>query len=346
MVLSLSMIACDKGSQNGGDLPEEINPSDVVKDNDDDENSTVASSLKFSFPNGASSVFKSLFTDEFDISAVEYCVIYTNVDTKTTTEGKRGNLSVGMIEKITDSSVKNEDGTLKNFVNDFCTKDGNDVVTSVKWQKGHYTVWVKAEGIEGSFALHLQDKLNPTPTVRFFIDAKDNSGRIANIQFKTVSVNDGVATVQLEEGVTFANWDEFADTFRMSIEKDSAGEAKALASVIVNGKTYSPTSQNFPLVIDSSLQGKTMTTAWTNDTVTVNFNLAVPSGAIVESGKNNPSDNAELQKILTQSVRRNIGKAKAPQTDAFNVFTGYYFAGWYLDSDTSDGEVNTDKDTL
>lgn len=346
VVLSLSMIACDKGSQNGGDLPEEINPSDVVKDNDDDENSTVASSLKFSFPNGASSVFKSLFTDEFDISAVEYCVIYTNVDTKTTTEGKRGNLSVGMIEKITDSSVKNEDGTLKNFVNDFCTKDGNDVVTSVKWQKGHYTVWVKAEGIEGSFALHLQDKLNPTPTVRFFIDAKDNSGRIANIQFKTVSVNDGVATVQLEEGVTFANWDEFADTFRMSIEKDSAGEAKALASVIVNGKTYSPTSQNFPLVIDSSLQGKTMTTAWTNDTVTVNFNLAVPSGAIVESGKTNPSDNAELQKILTQSVRRNIGKAKAPQTDAFNVFTGYYFAGWYLDSDTSDGEVNTDKDTL
>lgn len=132
--------------------------------------------------------------------------------------------------------MKNDDGTLKNFVDDFCTKDEKGVVTSVKWQKGHYTVWVKAEGIEGSFALHLQDKLNPTPTVRFSIDAKDNNGRIANIQFNTVSVKDGVATVQLEEGVTFANWDEFTDAFRMSIEKDSAGEAKALESVTVNGK--------------------------------------------------------------------------------------------------------------
>lgn len=89
-----------------------------------------------------------------------------------------------------------------------------------------------------------------------------------------------------------------------------------------------------------------MTTAWTNDTVTVKFNLAVPSGAIVESGKINPNNNAELQKLLTQSVRRNIGKAKAPQTDTFNVFTGYYFAGWYLDADTSDGEVNIEKDTI
>lgn len=345
VVLAMSMIACDKSSQNGGDLPEEINPSDVVEGKDDSENATVTSSLKFSFPEGASSVFKSLFTDEFDISAVEYCVIYTNVDTKTTTEGKRGNLSVGMIEKITDSTVKNDDGTLKNFVDDFCTKDEKGVVTSVKWQKGHYTVWVKAEGIEGSFALHLQDKLNPTPTVRFSIDAKDNNGRIANIQFNTVSVKDGVATVQLEEGVTFANWDEFTDAFRMSIEKDSAGEAKALESVTVNGKKYDSTS-GFPLVIDSSLQDKTMTTAWTNDTVTVKFNLAVPSGAIVESGKINPNNNAELQKLLTQSVRRNIGKAKAPQTDTFNVFTGYYFAGWYLDADTSDGEVNIEKDTI
>ena len=112
VVLAMSMIACDKSSQNGGDLPEEINPSDVVEGKDDSENATVTSSLKFSFPEGASSVFKSLFTDEFDISAVEYCVIYTNVDTKTTTEGKRGNLSVGMIEKITDSTVKNDDGTL------------------------------------------------------------------------------------------------------------------------------------------------------------------------------------------------------------------------------------------
>ena len=130
------MIACDKSSQNGGDLPEEINPSDVVEGKDDSENATVTSSLKFSFPEGASSVFKSLFTDEFDISAVEYCVIYTNVDTKTTTEGKRGNLSVGMIEKITDSTVKNDDGTLKNFVDDFCTKDEKGVVTSSNGKRG------------------------------------------------------------------------------------------------------------------------------------------------------------------------------------------------------------------
>lgn len=344
LVLSLSMFACNKNAQNGGDLPEEINPSDIIN-NDDDDDGNMTASLKFSFPEGAPSVFNSLFTDEFDISKVEYCVVYTNTESKATTEGKRGNLSVGMIKKITDSTKKDENGILINFVEEFCTTDGSGNVTAVNWQKGHYTVWVEAEGIEGSFALHLQDKLNPTPSVTFNIDAKDGN-RKANILFKTVSVdNDGIATVRLDQGLTFETWDNFADEFRMSIEKDSAGEAKALDGVKINGKTYNATS-GFPLVIDASWQGKTMETLWTDDTVTVTFNLAIPSGAEIADGKINPSDNDALKAALTQTVRRNTGKAVAPQTDLVNVLTGYHFAGWYLDADTTDGEFNAEKDTV
>lgn len=73
------------------------------------------------------------------------------------------------------------------------------------------------------------------------------------------------------------------------------------------------------------------------------FNLAVPSDAQLESGKVNPSENPDFKS--TQTVRRSYGKAVAPATDIFNVYSGYYFAGWYLDNGTKAGEWD-ENDTL
>lgn len=108
VVLAISMVACNKGAQNAGRLPGEINPSDVIVDNGDDGPMTTR--LKFSFPKGVSSVFKSLYVDEFDISDVEYCVVYLNTKTNATTEGIHGNLSENMLETEDDrANVKKQD---------------------------------------------------------------------------------------------------------------------------------------------------------------------------------------------------------------------------------------------
>lgn len=325
VVLAISMVACNKGAQNAGRLPGEINPPDVIVDNGDD--GPMTTHLKFSFPKGVSSVFKSLYVDEFDISDVEYSVVYLNTKTNATTEGIHGNLSENML----------------------ATEDDR---ANVK-KAGHHQIRVKVETgkdsdgnavyAKGSFALHLQDRLAPAERVTLTFNLMDGDRR-ANASFGTTSQNGQTVSVGVDSGVKIASWDEFTSTFRMTIEDEGEGKpARALESVSVNNKTYSATSNNFPLTIDSSFNNKTFQTKWTNDTVNVTFNLAVPSDAQLESGKTNPLDNPEFK--TTQTVRRSYGKAVAPSTDIFNVYSGYYFAGWYLDNGSQKG-VWDDGDTL
>lgn len=196
---------------------------------------------------------------------------------------------------------------------------------------------------KGSFALHLQDRLAPVERVTLTFNLMDGERR-ANAAFGTTSQNGQTVSVGVDSGVSIASWDEFISTFRMTIEDEGEGKpARALESVSVNNKTYSATSNNFPLTIDNSFNNKTFQTKWTNDTVNVTFNLAVPSDAQLESGKTNPLDNPEFK--TTQTVRRSYGKAVAPATDIFNVYSGYYFAGWYLDNGTKAGEWD-ENDTL
>lgn len=321
-ILTVSMVACNKGSQDAGKLPDEINPSDIIDDNDD---SPLTAQLRFSFPKGATSVFNSKFTDEFDISDVEYYVVYLNTQTQAITEGMHGNLSESMLQTDEDKANVKKAGHHQIKVQVEIGKD-----------EENNPVYVK-----GSFALHLQDRLAPENKVQIKFNLKDGN-RVATPQFNC-SVTDGIATVSVLEGVKFETWDEFISTFRMTIDEDGNLPAKALESVSVNGNVYSATSKNFPLVINDSFNGKTFATKWTNDTVNVTFTLAVPSDAVLEDGKVAPSDNEDFE--ATQTVRRNLERAVAPATDILNVYYGYYFAGWYLDNGTTKG-VWDENDTI
>lgn len=323
-ILTIGMVACNKGSQDAGKLPGEINPPDIIDDNDDD--GPLTAQLRFAFPKGATSVFYSMFTDEFDISDVEYYVVYLNTQTQAITEGMHGNLSESMLQTDEDKANIKKAGHHQIKVQVELGKD-----------EENNPVYVK-----GSFALHLQDKLAPVNKVQLNFNLMDGERR-ATAHFNCSVSNDGIATTSVLEGVEFKTWDEFISTFRMTIEKDGNLPAKALESVSINNKVYSATSTTFPLVINDSLNGKTFTTKWTNDTVNVTFALAVPSDAALEDGKVAPSDNEDFE--ATQTVRRNFERAVAPATDILNVYNGYYFAGWYLDNGTTKG-VWDENDTI
>lgn len=325
VVLAISMVACNKGAQDAGKLPDSINPSDIIETGGDD--GPMTAQLKFSFPKGVTSVFKSMFVDEFDISDVEYCVVYLNTQTNATTEGIHGNLTENMLQTDEDRANVKRAGhhQIKVQVETGKDDDGNAVYA------------------KGSFALHLQDRLAPVERVTLTFNLMDGERR-ANAAFGTTSQNGQTVSVSVDSGVSIASWDEFISTFRMTIEDEGEGKpARALESVSVKGATYSAMSKNFPLTIDNSFNNQTFSTKWTNDTVNVKFNLAVPSDAQLESGKVNPSENPDFKS--TQTVRRSYGKAVAPATDIFNVYSGYYFAGWYLDNGTKAGEWD-ENDTL
>lgn len=325
VVLAISMVACNKSAQDASKLPDSIDPSDIINTNGDD--GPMTAQLKFSFPKGVTSVFKSMYVDEFDISDVEYCVVYLNTQTNATTEGIHGNLTENMLQTDEDRANVKRAGhhQIKAQVETGKDDDGNAVYA------------------KGSFALHLQDRLAPVERVTLTFNLMDGERR-ANAAFGTTSQNGQTVSVSVDSGVSIASWDEFISTFRMTIEDEGEGKpARVLESVSVKGATYSATSKNFPLTIDNSFNNQTFSTKWTNDTVNVKFNLAVPSDAQLESGKVNPIENPDFKS--TQTVRRSYGKAVAPATDIFNVYSGYYFAGWYLDNGTKAGEWD-ENDTL
>ncbi len=319
-ILTVSMVACNKGSQNAGKLPGTIDPSDIIGSGG--EEGPMTSYLKFSFPEGATSVFYSMYVDEFDISKVRYSVVYMNTETKVTTEGVHGNLSEDMLATDEDKANVKKAGH-------------HQIKVQVKIGENDENKPVYATG---SFALHLQDRLAPQEFVSLRFDLKDGE-RLAKADFGTPSKDGRYVTANVSAGVKISSWDEFTSTFRMSIDSEGEGKpARALESVTVNGKTYSATSDNFPLVIDKTLNGKTFTTKWTNDTVTVNFIVAAPKDAKLEDGKQNPE-------LKSQTVQRTYGKAIAPDSDQLNVYYGYYFAGWYVDSGKQEG-VWDEGDTL
>lgn len=302
VVLTATLVACN-GSQDIGKLPDDIGPGHIVDGGDD---TVYQSYLKFYFPNGAPSVFNALYCDEFDVSEVEYSIVYTNGSV--TTEVAGGNLTESMIAKVMDGD---EDIT-------------EQLGTPFEWRKGHFMVHASAtldngKKVEGSFALHLKDRYQPAPTVTVTFDLRDNESK-AQAYFGKTSDDGTKATVTLGSGITFASWDEFTDAFRMSLD------GKALESVTVGQKVLKQ-DQGFPFVLDDTYDAKTFVPKWTEDTVEVTFVLNVPSDATVAYGCEDPRTNFDS----SQTVVRSSGKATAPDIDVINVFNGYYFGGWYLD---------------
>ena len=306
VLLTLSLVACNT-SQAIDKLPGEIGAGDV---NENKNNGKINAYLKFSMPKAASSVFSSIYSDEFSMSDVEYSIVYA--DNASTTVVNGGNLSDSMVTKVIDNSGK-----------DVLSELGSPIV----WRKGHYMVYVSVsldsgKSAEGSFALHLKDRYVETEQVTLSFDLNDNKATAYFGTFKN-----GKGSVKIDKGLTFASWSEFTDTFRMVCE------GKALNSVTYSGGTLSATSGfgngGFTISSDTSFKAN-----WTDNVINATLLLNAPD-ASVQYGKSDPVLKSAdgKQDLTSQKVVRGTGKIQAPDVDKFNVFNGYYFAGWYQDND-------------
>lgn len=294
-ILALCLVACNKGVQDLSKLPDEVGGKgeDFVY---------TDAYLKFAFHDQPSSVFSAIYVKDFDVSKVTYSIVYTNG--KITTEVNGGSL--------TEDMVVEEDRPLLSKV-------------------GHHMIHVSAtlddgKVATGSFALHLKDNSHAVERVTWKFSLGDSgSSRLATAYFG--SVNQGVATIELDKGVTFTSWEEFVREFRMSLN------GKALVALTYDGGKLSPTQgfeNGFVATKDLNFRGE-----WTDDIINVSFNLNLPKDATLIDGVDPP-------KVETsQAVDRNVGKIIAPKTETFNVYNGYYFAGWY--EDDGDGNLENDK---
>lgn len=306
VLLTLSLAACNAGAQDVDALPDNIGAGDVNQNNNGSGN--VNAYLKFSMPEKASSVFSSIYVDEFDVSDVKYSIVYT--DGKTTTEVNGGDLTQDMIVA--------EDRPL-------LEKAGHHMIRVA-------TTLSNGSEVKGSFALHLKDRYVPTPqvTLTFVLEQ--------NVQAFFGKTENGKVSVQVDQGITFESWYDFTDAFRMTCT------GKALNAVKYSGNTLSATSGfgTKGFTINSNIE---FTPEWTANVYNVELRLNKPADATVQQGKEEPklvsSDGDSLE---NQSVVRGTGKIQSPVVDKFNVFNGYYFAGWYKDVD-GDG-VWSEKDTL
>jgi len=299
LIMLLSLAACNKQTSDPNKLPNDINSGT----SSGTEVETTAS-LKFSFPIEPSSVFNSIYVDEFDLeSYVQYSIAYSDKKTG------------ALIRKVPMGSVK------------------SDMISESDLAKltvaGHHSISVTAEvdgkKVTGSFRLHLKDRSGKVTLVDYEFDLADkNGGGTAKAFFG--ETKNSKATVKVEKGYTFETWNEFIDTFKMTLS------GRALQSVSVKGsdKVLS-VQQGFPFVIEG---GMSFETAWTDDVVKVKFELNTPDGTVVNSAHSDPKLLfAEGGVYHDVSAARGSGRVIQPSDKEIDVYNGYYFAGWFNKAD-------------
>ncbi|MDE6060719.1 MAG: leucine-rich repeat domain-containing protein, partial [Clostridia bacterium] len=260
-------------------------------------------SLKFEFPIAPSSIFSSIFVEEFELGRyVTYSVVYSNEDGATVREVPLGGVKEDMIDEADREKLK---------------KVGHHDI--------HVTTTYEGKELKGSFALHLKDKSGAISLVKYTFDLKDTSDqtKVATAYFGTT---DGTkVSVNVERGAVIHSWSEFVNSFQMSM----AG--KALTSVSDGKVTLSAESDNFPYTI---LGDTAFTTNWTDNVVFVTYDLNFPKEADIQTGEVDPrtyfEEGGEFYGKL--SVERGIGIALQPEREKLDVLNGYYFAGWFNES--------------
>lgn len=245
-ILTLTLFACGPQAQDPSKLPETVEP-DVTESEDSGEVDTY---LSITTPTQATSVFKSIYIDEFDLSQVKYCVIRTNG--KITVEGQKGSVTEDMLDDASKELIKQA--------------GRHQIQVSLTLEDGTVA--------KGSFDLNLMARVESTPkvTLTFVL----NKG-IAN--FGSTGADGTKATVEVNKGTTFTTWYDFAKTFPMR-----SSEGKALSGVKIASKEYNQT--NFSTITLN--QDTTINVLWTDNTYNVNFKLCVPGDASLMSGVTAP----------------------------------------------------------
>lgn len=249
--------------------------------------------LTFEFTTQATSVFKSIYVDEAQAFIESVKYCVIYTDGALTIEGQKGFLTVDMLDE-----------TSKELI----TKSGHHMITAEVALDGD-------KKASGSFALHLMDRSESVEKVMLTFKPQGEQ----NIRYGFGSVgasSSSEATVYVDKGTTFKSWDDFVNTFPMR-----SLDGNALQEVEIDGKKISST--NFSTITFN--KNTTVKTVWTENIYTVRFNLCVPDDATLIDGKQSP------EKEFTQIVARGA-KATTPESAKFNVYNGYYFAGWYLDA--------------
>ena len=194
-----------------------------------------------------------------------------------------------------------EYGGDKDLTEDMIDEDSKPLLKKAGRHRIHCTYDYAGKKLTGSFELHLKNK----ETIEFVtLQFKLNGG---NAQFG--SEKDGFRTIDICKDTTLS-WSEFISEFRVSKPHYSLVEWK-YNDTIFNSKSKD-------ININSNMIFKAV---WSDNSITVNFDLNKPEGAIEKT----PAP------ILppTTEVYANEGMISRPEIQEINRLKGYAFVGWY-----------------
>jgi len=297
LITIVGLVACNQASD-VSKLPDDIGGNNNVVQPDGS-----TSSLTFTFPVQPSSIFHSIYVDEFDLETfVRYTVV--NRDKKTGV----------VLSKVPLGGVKEE--MLSAEDREKLKVAGHHLITATaKLDDGSTAV--------GSFKLHLKDRSGAISLAAYKFNLIDGDNTVRAFFGKTDAHNSKVE-INVEKGAVIESWSEFMGLFPMR------SEGRAIS--FLNAKTASGTtklsaSEGFPFTIGDDCE---FTVGWTDDVVKISYDLNLPESATVTTGKTDPETIfGEGGKYANVFVARNTGCAPQPSHDEIDVYDGYYFAGWF-----------------
>lgn len=296
VVMAISLVACNRTPTSIDDLPDDIGG----QINNGTLQQSTPAYLKFYFPM-ANSVFQGISLDEFDISDVEFSVVYVSSSGVEVSEVPLGNVTEDMVAEEDRPKLK---------------------------QPGHHEIHISTtltsgETVSGTTKIHLKDDSGKLERVTVTITL--HGGYTSNGE---LDMANDKAIVKVDKGYEFTDWQEFISTFRVY------QDGWALSSVTVEKKdgtavTLSPT-EGFPFVLDSDCD---INTVWTHNVITVTFDLNLPQGNLErKAGAKDPSSLfAEGGEEHSQSVEKMVGTVERPDANIINVYSALYFVGWYTE---------------
>ncbi len=259
-----------------------------------------AAYLSFSYLTQSPSVFKSIYVDEFNLSNIEYHIVYriTNVDAS----GKKTyTYSAGVGTALTRNIVTNPD-VLDSAGHDMVFVRINNPQYNAEAESGSL---MRKQYVEGSFAIHLKERT----AVEWITLSVTLNGGTAHFG----STTNGVASVKIAKGSTYS-WSQLVSDLPMTLS------GKALSSL----GSYNSSSSSIVFNADTTLSA-----GWTDNVTKVYYDLNLPS-EIEDTWT--PAEGAVVtSKTWDINVASFTGVAARPAVSDFATFQGYTFAGWFTD---------------
>ena len=300
LIMLFALVACNQSATPTDRLPGEIGGGS----GGGSLPANATAGLKFTFPVEMSSVFNSIYVDEFELSDyVHYSVVYYSADGAVLKEVPYGG--------VDDKMIAEDDKPLLKIA-------------------GHHTIHVTAELDDhttafGIFELHLKNRgAISLAKYTFYLEDLESKGSFAYPYFGTMNASQDQVTISLEKGVKFNSWEEFTRTFSMHLDK----RALLYVNAEKAGKRYSATSFDpFTVAADEIFR-----IGFTDDVINVTYELNLPKDHVLKEGAVDPTDEFAIGgdgKYGKVTAQRSVGYALQPANEEINLYHGYTFAGWF-----------------